>query len=80
MNMDIMDTITELETTLKKQSTILESFMNEYVNGTKKQVTFTIDTRFEQYQLTAQVVTDLMFEAKEQAAKLEALADAEMKA
>lgn len=78
MNMNIMDAITELETTLKKQNTILESFMNEYVIGTQKEVAFKIDTRFEQYQLTAQVVADLMFEAKEQAAKLEALASAEM--
>ena len=78
--MDILDNISELEITLKKEAAILESFMNEYVIKTKPEVSLAIDTRFEQYQYTAHVVADLMSTAKEQIATLDALAGEEWKA
>ena len=78
--MDILDAVSELEITLKKEAAILESFMNEYVIKPQADVALAIDTRFEQYQYTAHVVADLMSTAKEQIATLDALAGEEWKA
>ena len=78
--MDILDAVSELEITLKKEAAILESFMNEYVIKPQADVALAIDTRFEQFQYTAHVVADLMSKAKEQIATLDALAGEEWKA
>ena len=77
MTMDILDAVSELEITLKKEAAILESFMNEYVIKPQADVALAIDTRFEQFQYTAHVVADLMSTAKEQAAELDRIAGAE---
>lgn len=78
--MDILDAVSELEITLKKEAAILESFMNEYVIKPQADVALAIDTRFEQFQYTAHVVADLMSTAKEQIATLDKLAGEEWKA
>jgi len=78
--MDILDAVSELEITLKKEAAILESFMNEYVIKPQADVALAIDTRFEQFQYTAHVVADLMSTAKEQIATLDKLTGEEWKA
>lgn len=80
MNMDIMDSITELQTTQKEAKAILEGFMQQFTTSADKKLTLlTIDSHFEQFQLTAQVICELLDKADKQAADLEALADAEQK-
>ena len=80
MNMDIMDSITELQTTQKEAKAIMEGFMQQFTTYADKKLTLlTIDSHFEQFQLTAQVICELLGKATEQAATLEALADAEQK-
>ena len=80
MNMEIMDSITELETTQKKAKAVLDGFMQDFTNFADKKLTLcTIDSHFEQFQYMAHVICDLMHTAIEQTAELEKLADAEMK-
>lgn len=80
MNMEIMDSITELETTQKKAQAILEGFMTQFTQSAdKKLALLTIDTHYEQFQYTAHVLSDLLHTAQEQIAALSGLADAEWK-
>ena len=75
MKLEVLDNITELQNTLKKESAILDSFMNEYVIGEQKTVALAIDSHFESFQYMAHVIADLLGEAKEQAEKLGELAE-----
>ena len=77
--MDILDAISELQITLKKEAAILESFMNAFTNKLKPEAMLAVDTSFEQYQYTAHVIADLMHQAKEQAEALDNLAGEEWK-
>lgn len=80
MNMEIMDSITELETTQKKAKAVLDGFMQDFTNFADKKLTLcTIDAHFEQFQYMAHVICDLMHTAIDQAAALADMADAEMK-
>ena len=80
MNMDILDNISELQITLKKQTAILDGFMAQFTTqADKKLALLTIDTHFQDFQYTAHVLCDLLGQATEQAAELEKLADAAWK-
>ena len=79
MTMDILDSISELEITLKKEKAILEAFMNEFVIKQQKEAALAIETRFEAFQYTAHVISDLQCAAGEQLATLDALAQAAWK-
>ena len=80
MTMDILDAISELQITLRKEAAILESFMNTYTVKPNADALLAVDTSFEQYQYTAHVIADLMHQAKEQAETLDNLAGEEWKA
>lgn len=77
MTMDMLDYISELQISLKKEAAILESFMNEFTNKPEKEALLAVQTRFEGFQYTAHVIADLLHEAQENAGKLEAAADKE---
>ena len=80
MNLEIMDSITELQTTQKEAKAILDGFMQLFTTSADKKLTLaSIDSNFEQFQLTSNVICDLLGKAIEQAADLEALADSEQK-
>ena len=77
MTMDILDNISELNISLKKEAAILNSFMNEFTNKPQKEALLAVESDFETFQYTAHVIADLLHEAQENARKLEALADEE---
>ena len=79
MTMDILDNISELNISLKKEAAILNSFMNEFTNKPKQEALLAIETDFETFQYTAHVIADLLHEAQKYAGKLEAAADEEWK-
>ena len=79
MNMDILDSISELEITQKKAKAVLDGFMQQFTTAEKKTAMLSIDTHFEQFQYMAHVVCDLMYTALEQTAELDKLAAAQMK-
>ena len=79
MTMDILDNISELEITLKKEAAVLEAFMNEYTNRPEKEALIAISTHFEGFVYMAHVISDLMCDAKEQVATLGEAADKEWK-
>lgn len=79
MNMDILDSVSELQNTIKATKGTLELFMNAFTNAQQAECVLAVDTRFETYQYTAHVIGDLVNKAIEQAAELEALTDAAWK-
>lgn len=79
MNMDILDSISELEITQKKAKAVLDGFMQQFTTAEKKTAILSIDSHFEQFQYMAHVVCDLMYTALEQTAELDKLAAAQMK-
>jgi hypothetical protein len=79
MNMDILDSISELEISQKKAKAVLDGFMQQFTTAEKKTAMLSIDSHFEQFQYMAHVICDLMHKAIEQTAELERLADAQMK-
>lgn len=80
MNMDILDSISELQITLDKAIAIHDGFMAQFTQqADKKLALLTIDTHYTNYQYTAHVICDLLGKAKEQMAALEGLADAAWK-
>lgn len=78
MNMDIMDGITELQTTQKEAKAILDGFMSQFINGEMRVNKLAIEANPDRYQYTAHVICDLLYRAIQQTAELEKLADAEM--
>ena len=77
MNIDILDSISELTVSIKKEAAILEAFTNTYTNPNKKDALLAIESHFENFQYMAHVLEDLMHEVKENARILEEAADAE---
>ena len=79
MNMEIMDCITELETTQKEAKAILDGFMSQFTNNEMRMNKLNIEANPDRYQYTAHVICDLLYRAIQQTAELEKLADAAMK-
>ena len=80
MNMDILDSISELQITLDKITAIHDGFMSQFtMQADKKLALLTIETHFKDYQYTAHVICDLLGKATEQAAALDKLANDEWK-
>lgn len=73
MTMEIMDAISELQITLKKEAAILELFINNFTAKPKDEALLAVKSSFEEYQYTAHVIADLMHQAKEQAETLDNL-------
>ena len=78
MNMDILDSISELEITQKKAKAVLDGFMQDFTTAEKKTAMLSIDSHFEQFQCMAHVICDLMHTALEQTAALSDMANAQM--
>ena len=79
MNMDILDSISELQNTQKAVKALLELFMEAFTNSVQPQCLLAVETRFDTYSYTAHEIADLMNRAVEHAAELERLADAAWK-
>lgn len=79
MNMEILDSISELQITQNTVKAILSLFMEAFTNPVKEQCLLAVETRYETYTHTAHEIGDLMARAVEQAAELERLADAAWK-
>ena len=71
MKLDNMDRLSELEITLKQTRAILNSFTENFVNQTEKDVLIQIQAQFETYCYTASVITDLVCKAVDQAETLD---------
>jgi hypothetical protein len=79
MTLDIIDSITELQTTQKEAKAILDGFMSQFTSNEMRTNKLAIEANPERYQYTAHVICDLLYRAIQQTAELEKMADAEMK-
>ena len=77
MKLENTDRISELNITLKQAKAIMDLFTNEYTSGTKDDSVRIIDAHFESFTHAASVISDLIFNAAEQAEALETAAAAD---
>ena len=77
MKLETTDRISELNITLKQAKAIMDLFTNEYTAGTRDSAVMTIDAHYESFVHAASVISDLIFNAAEQAEALETAAAAE---
>ena len=71
MKLENMDRLSELEITLKQTRAILNSFTDQFVNQTEKDVLIQIQAQFETYCYTASVITELVGKAIDEAETLD---------
>ena len=77
MNLEILDSISELQLTQKDMKAAFELFSNAFTAAPLKETMLAVESRFETYQHTAHIIGDLLDKAVKQAAELEAMAQAE---
>lgn len=80
MNLEILDSISELQLTQKDMKAAFELFSNAFTAAPLKETMLAVESRFETYQHTAHIIGDLLNKAVTQAAELDALAQTEWEA
>ena len=74
MKLENTDRISELTITLKQAKAVMDLFTNEYTSGKKDLTVMSIDKHYESFTHAASVISDLLFNAVQQAEALETAA------